>query len=174
MRVLLIAAALLLWAVPAHAQTETPTVTETPTETATRTPTQTPTETATVTETPTVTTTPTRTPTLTPTLAKGAGALLYRSGCGSPPCYSANFFEGGKDNGGHKTAAVSIPVGTGTVAVACKVGQSSEILLGSMSGTSCDTKANCLLEFDTLCDDLKFKITACTGCQVDAFSRVAP
>lgn len=151
--------ALLMAAVPALAQSATPT--ETPTETPTATPTA----------------TPTSTPTLTPTLGKRAGALLWHARCPSPPCYSEDAFPdqgSGRldDRGGHKTAIVSVVAGTATVALACSTPQSAEIYLASLSGANCDTPANCLKEFDTQCDDFKFKITACSGCLVDAWLRV--
>lgn len=177
---------------PTDTPTETPTITRTstPTQTATVTATNTPTSTPTVTHTPTstptntptatptVTNTPTKTatftPTLTPTPVRTISMLFSGQECPTPPCDSRDRFpaKGPRyhdDPGGHKTAAVTTSAGTATVLLMCKVGDSAEIQLASMSGATCSTAANCLKETDANCDDLWFRISACSGCTVGAW-----
>lgn len=165
---------------PTGSPTRTGTVTQTPTRTPTQTPTQTPTRTHTVTQTPTHTLTPTPsftvtfTPTQTPTPVRTWGLMFSAQTCPTPPCNSRDLFpsKGPKypdDPGGHKTAAVTTTAGTATVLLLCKVGDSGEITLASMSGATCSTPANCLKETDANCDDLWFRISACSGCTVGAW-----
>lgn len=140
---------------------------DTPTETPTATPTETPTE------------TPTQTPTSTPTVGSLVNLMAYHATCASTPCALPNVLpavtsqhEVGK-GGGHKTVAVNAVDGSGTVAVVCRPAAASgpDVTLGTLTGASCGTKANCVLEFDTWCDELWLSITACTNCVYDGWLR---
>lgn len=132
----------------------------------TATPTDTPTETPTQTQTPTQT--PTSTPTQTPTQTverQGALAQGYTCGaggtCPTPPCDVPVTLAARQ---GHKTVALTTAAGSATTALMCRVVTSSEepdIALASMSGATCTTPANCLKEFDTWCDEVFLRVTAC-------------
>jgi hypothetical protein len=153
--------------------TPTRTGTSTPTGTQTRTATATPTVTATATSTGTATQTGTVTQTPTPT-QPSQQALALNETCASPPCSLAPI------PGGHgvKTIVVVTHTGTATVTPMCLIGGSwlnAEVQLGSLSGASCTTTANCLLTTTAQCDQVYAKITACgSSCRVSAWLRDDP
>ena len=170
-----------VWAQATSTPTVTQTPTLTPTDTPTLTPTNTPTNTATNTPTGTPTNTPTQTPTITATADKLAGLMAYRQTCASPPCDYTDLVEDRPQSfvdsgGGHKTVTVLNDVGTASVDILCRVAgkQSPAVVVGTMTGATCSTAANCVKEFDTWCDDLWPRITACSSsppCDVSVWGR---
>lgn len=127
---------------------------------ATDTPTVTPTQTPTVTHTPT------------PTPQSNALNVVFRQTCSSPPCTFSLDVSGydrsvlGKGDG-HKTCAVAIS-GTATVQCLCCVA-GTEVC--AQLGT--DLSASGVRESDMWCDVAQVKVTACTGCLVSGWFRVA-
>ncbi len=158
-------------AVPAFAQEDTPT------ETPTNTPVNTATATPTITQTPT--NTPTTTPTATPTVQReGALAQGYTCGvggtCPTPPCdlpvtVAAKSHE-------HHRVVVGARGEAPTVKVICRPVSgwlAPEVVMGSLTGATCDTTAaNCLKDFDGPCDELFLRVTACpTPATIDGWLR---
>lgn len=120
-----------------------------------------------VTATPTVPAGPTNTPTVTPTPRPDTvGRLWFREPCVSPPCDSEPVAWRGR-----KTVAVDVPVGTASVDVLCVVGHSDPITLATLTGTDCDTAANCQATTTAGCDELYLEVTACAGCAVSGSVR---
>lgn len=139
---------------------------QTPTDTPTDTPTNTPTNT------PTVTPTNTPTATITPTMLHG-GALVLQQTCASPPCN----FPVLKSRGGYKTVAVATTAGSATIKIICRPAagwNGPEYEVATLSGATCSTAANCFKEFQTWCDELWVRVTACTDCRVSAWLRTEP
>ncbi len=181
--VAILVAASVVRADPTDTPTETPTLTatetptETPTETATVTPTETdrytptltPTTTPTSTQTPTVTLTPT--PTITP--IKKIGLMLWRDTCRSvpTPCTSHDVIpDRGRNDvdpgGGRKTVVCETVRGTAAVDIVCMPSPDGpEIIEASLSGASCATASNCVVEFTHHCDDLFARITSCANAE---------
>lgn len=159
--------------------TPTPTSTITPTRTPTRTSTPTPTRTPTITDTPTITPTATVTPTAsdTPTpQGNQTGSLFLQDTCAATPCAGTCV----KAGGGRKTFVARTTTGTATVAFVCRNGVAddgsgwlqSDVTLGSLSGATCTTASNCLLESTAWCDYVCPSITACgSSCKVNAWFR---
>jgi hypothetical protein len=59
----------------------------------------------------------------------------------------------------------------------CKVVDSflaPEITLGTLTGATCTTKANCLLETTANCEDLWLRVSACAGCYVSGWIAGEP
>jgi len=126
------------------------------------------TPTATATQTPTATLPPTNTPTKTPTAGSTPtpdqrNLLMFKEGCSSAPCDSIELKGFGA---AHKTVAVEI-TGTATVQVRCRVVRTDSSLIQR----GADLTASGIVEFDTWCDGIVTRITACTNCVVSTWLR---
>lgn len=125
------------------------------------------------TATPTATSTPTVTPTLHPHLM-----LAEQATCASTPCTYADTPGLFKlpARGGTTTIAVRTTTGTATVVPYCRVSTGHlpvEFALGSLSGATCSTGANCGLTTTAVCDEIYLSISACgSSCRVNAWMRV--
>ena len=133
--------------------------------------TATPTDTPLPTDTPTITNTPTRTPTPTQTL-KPQDAISLQEPC--PTASTCDIRYGKSARAGHKTVAISTTTGTANVALMCRPDTGNlapEITLSTHSGTTCTTAANCLKEFDTWCEEVFLRISACNACAVSGWIK---
>jgi len=145
--------------------------TDTPTRTPTNTPTLTPTNTPTSTPTDTPTETPTATNTPTPTINRD-GALVEQATCAATPCALPCRDAGG----GLKTFVANTNTGTATLAFDCRNGVGhlqSDVRLGTLTGATCTTAANCLLTTTAWCDQICPVLTACgSSCRISAWLRI--
>ena len=78
---------------------------------------------------------------------------------------------------GVKTIAVQTNTGTATILPICVNGPGwlqSEVALGSLTGATCTTAANCLLTTTAWCDRIFLRVTACSSCRVTGWLRNDP
>lgn len=124
--------------------------------------------------------TPAPTPTGTPTPATSINVAFWQQACPTPPCTSDNLIPNlgpqFSRGGGYETGFVQMDSGTGTVDLVCTVAHGfKEIALATLTGADCDTTpANCLKDFQTVCDEIKFRVTSCDACKASAVLRRFP